>query len=161
MDTDEIRCALSNLIKKPFVVIARDELPFVDVSRLPLSIVVNTDASSGKGVHWCGFYVTRINSKIVGYFFDSYANNYKYYNFEPPFTVKYSSKKVLQPDDSATCGLWTIAWLVHMCKYRSIRSFESKFTNNLKKNDSILTKKYSHIQHICCFRCVPRIYSKY
>lgn len=172
MNSDQIAAYLSFLLSpKPTFVLARDELPTVNLSSLPVSIVVNTEDRKLGGKHWCAFYVHMYRSNLVGYFFDSYNNPYQYYGFEPPFQVVGSNSKVLQSSTSETCGNWCIVWLYHMVrsksKSKSLKSFDAKYSKNLDKNDSILMREFStfgarsydtidHCQTCCC-----RIKSKY
>jgi len=173
MDTDEVEFSLRYVLRKSlvkaFYVIGRDELPNVQKKALPIVIVVNTDDSDKKGLHWTAFFVKYINNKVVGYFFDSYANSYKHYGFEPPFKIIDWSRRVLQSPSSSTCGLWSILFLHHMYYSHSVKSFESMFSNNLCQNESKLIKMinslYIPINTIipidqtsskCVMSCCPR-----
>jgi hypothetical protein len=176
MNTNEITSFLIKLLAKTsvkkFYVIGRDELAFVSFNSLPICIVVNTDLSTGLGYHWCGFYVKAnplyAQRAPISYFFDSYASAYSYYKFQPPFTVIQSNEKVLQAYDSDTCGLWTIDWLCHMSQGKSMKSFNSQYSNNLKENDAKLLRKYSKLFPIItsyindkhCLTCSSRISNK-
>lgn len=168
MNSDQIAAYLSSLLyPKPSFVLARDELPTVSLSKLPVAIVVNTEDRKFKGKHLCAFYVHMHRTKRVGYFFDSYNNPYQYYGFEPSFQVIGSNSKVLQSPTSDTCGNWSILWLYHMSKAKSLKSFESNYSTNLEKNDMNLmrefsrlgTRSYDTIDH--CQTCCCRILNKY
>lgn len=168
MDSIHISQCLSYLLKNTnttYTVIARDQLPFVSLLRLPLCICVNTDLSSNKGLHWVGYYVKIYRGKTIGYFFDSYHNYYTFYNFKPSFSVIGSNTKVLQPQDSDTCGLWVVAWLYHMSQGKSVKSFDSEFTSNLKHNDVILLRKFCNLPKSCKTKgklsCCPRTRNKH
>jgi hypothetical protein len=175
MDTDSITILLSNLLSKTrvkrFYVVGRDELESLSVSDLPCAIIANTDISTGKGIHWCAFYCKKnpINSNraSINYFFDSYANTYQFYKFHPPFPVCQLNCKVLQSNNSNTCGVWACAWIYHMAQGMSINSFYSHYSNNLEKNDASLMKKYSKLIPIIsdhgkkCLTCSTRISNKF
>ena len=156
MNSGEIEEYLQDLIKKTKIksafVLARDELPFVDISKRPVALIVNTDNRNLPGKHWTAFFVNKRN-----YFFDSYHNSYKKYKFEPQFKVHSSNSKVFQDKDSSTCGYWSLLWLYYMAKGKK---FDSKFNKNLKINEAKLMrdfrKKFSlktcHSGQICCSR---------
>lgn len=148
MNSDQIEAYLSFLLSPKIrsFVIARDELPTVNLSKLPIAIVVNTDDHKFKGKHWCAFFVNMYRSRLVGYFFDSYNHSYQYYGFDPSFQVIGSNSKILQSPSSDTCGNWSILWLYYMAKSKSrsksLKSFDSKYPTNLEQNDRNLLRVF-------------------
>jgi hypothetical protein len=169
MDTNEITCCLKSLLRnskvKCFYVIGRDELSSIDLSLLPVAIVVNTDDLVGGsgGIHWCGFYVEKFRGRIIGHFMDSYHNPVYSYNFNPPFQVYYTNKKVLQSDNTKVCGIWAMAWIYHLSRGKTTKSFEARFSGNLALNDKrillqykkYLKKEKSGIS--CCSRAINKL----
>jgi hypothetical protein len=170
MNTDSITILLSKLLSKTrvkqFFIVGRDELESITITSLPCAIISNTDISTGTGIHWVAFYCKQnpINSNRapINYFFDSYGSTACHYKLNPPFSITQSSRKVLQANESDTCGLWSVAWLYHMAKGNSTNSFYSKYSNNLEKNDKSLLKKYSNLLPINsyngkkCLKCLSR-----
>ena len=171
MNSDQIAVYLSQILAKSRVnsifVLARNELPSVNISRTPVAIVVNTDDRRSEGKHWCAFFV---NSKRLGYFFDSYNNSFQHYGFEPPFQIIGTNSKVLQAPESDSCGSWCLLWLYYMSKSKSLKSFDSKYSTNLSKNDLNMLREfnqkfksqiisYDTIDH--CQTCCSRIKNKH
>lgn len=168
MDSDQITCCLSYLLRyskfKKIYVIARDELKFVNLSLLPVAIVINTDISTGPGIHWCGFNVFRHNGQIVARFFDSYNNLPEKYLFKPTFKIIETSSKTLQSSSTSNCGIWVIAWLHAQSRGLTTRQFQSKYSNNLVQNDISILKHYKKIikpsslnSLSCCPRCINNL----
>lgn len=169
MDSSKILDLLQSLLcrRLRFVaVLSRDELEHFKTPKFPAGIVVNTDDSSGKGRHWVAYYITLQRSKPSGIYFDSYANPQKLYGFSPPFQIiRNQISKFLQPDDSSTCGQWSISFLDHMARGKSGKSFYSLYSKNLRNNDALMLRRFQKKfkikttkkcvgKHSCCPRNV-------
>ena len=117
---------------KHFVgVFARDEI--IKQILKPGLYVVNTDISSGPGIHWVCIYV---NSNQVDYFDSLGLPPDNFLNFLRRQKKKYLySTKQLQSTQSDVCGDYCILYAYFKCRGYSLLDFVNLFTNYVDYND--------------------------
>jgi len=171
MDSETLHCCLKLLIPKKlktrYLVIARDQLPLVDYSKLPLALIVNCSDSNSRGSHWISFYVYRVKHSLYGDYFDSYSNPLSKYNITTPFRIIQTSTKVLQSNDSIVCGLYALFYLYWRCRGQNIRNIENRFSIDLSRNDTKIRNYYKILVRLkqqktshqlsCCSRLVNKL----
>lgn len=116
---------------------AIDTLP-QQILRLPMLLIVNTQASNLPGEHWKAIY---ISSERIGEIFDSLATPISIYlqKWMNAFTHKWSLSKItIQNPLSATCGAFTLYFVLNRLRKKSMKDCMSIFTNNLYHNDMLM-----------------------
>lgn len=116
---------------------AIDTLP-QQILRLPILLIVNTQASNLPGEHWKAIY---ISSQRIGEIFDSLATPISIYlqKWMNTFTHKWSSSKMtIQNPLSATCGAFTLYFVLNRLRKKSLKDCMSIFTNDLYHNDILM-----------------------
>lgn len=114
----------------------------------PAAFVFNSDNSKKPGTHWTATY---LDVKSHGYYFDSYGM--------PPFvpdhidrlrenckTIRFNNKQ-LQSESSTVCGQFCIMFLHYAAYGIELQKFFDLFSDDLKKNDSIVEKFVANLQN--------------
>ena len=113
--------------------------------------IFNNEPSTEAGMHWLAFYFPE---KGQSEFFDSYGFPPEFYT--PNFTkfIKNSKRhintKVLQSMDTAVCGDYSLLYLWHRVRGKSIAKIDNIFTENTKMNDRMavsFVRKHMYIKH--------------
>lgn len=87
--------------------------------------IVNTDASSKPGKHWCAFYFDGFGRSE---FFDSYGNPPQYYSYDFLSCLRRNSKvwihntRKLQSHYSNVCGQYCLYFLIHRVRGQPLGS---------------------------------------
>jgi len=77
--------------------------------------ILNTDVSTGHGIHWCAIY-NDSNNNVLFYdsfnrdseeLFPEYTKKYNFVNYKIPF--EYTQKKVQE-----NCGSYVLAWIIYI-----------------------------------------------
>ena len=114
-----------------------DNLPRY-LPQLPILLIVNIDSSNLPGKHWKAVY---ISSEKIGEVFDSLALPIGIYlqrwmnTFSQKWTV---SKRRIQNPLSATCGAFTLYFVLNRLNKKSMKDCISIFTSNLHGNDILM-----------------------
>lgn len=112
----------------------------------PMFYVFNNHPQNREGEHWIGIVVEAEEGKVS--FFDSYGYppNFSYYPKEfmqflsqNGHDIRYNTKQV-QDSLSSTCGAHVIFFLCHRFKGLSFQETMRLFSDNLQKNDELVTK---------------------
>lgn len=145
MNTVQLETILKHILGQDFCgVYAADQLPGQIVHR-PCYIVANTDDSHQAGEHWVGI-VCLEDEKCI--FFDSYGYgpDFNYYpaSFMRFLTsvsneIQYNTRQVQHPLAS-TCGPHVIYFFAQKKMGLSLPEIMRKYSNDLKKNDSLVSK---------------------
>ena len=147
MNSNQIRNILQQGIHKKFKtgVYACDQLHNVKSDQF--AIIVNSDDSNHKGMHWLAIFKKR-NCEIE--FFDSFAMPISFYSPRIKFFLEQFSKRVIlntqqvQSNYSNTCGHFSIYYLLHRVRGWSLPCIVQDFSKtNLIKNDE---KVYSFVK---------------
>ena len=122
-------------------VYACDKLPFNDLPR-PCALVVNTDVSSGAGIHWVVIVLTLSGPNE---YFDSFGFPpqvpfiIQFLNNTQPYHFIYNNK-LLQHPLAISCGRYCVEFIKWRSNSKPMTTFTNRFTENLKKNELILPK---------------------
>ena len=153
MNTQQLRCILKRSPKTCHVpVISVDQLP-ANVLQYPHGYIVNTRDSTQPGKHWVAFW---FESPGYGQFFDSFGKRPGYYRHEftkflKENTVNYEwNTKVLQHDDSKTCGLYVLFYILLKSKGITLQQIQQRFTSD-RINDKFM---YRFAHYYFC-ECLP------
>ena len=124
--------------KQAFIgIFSMDKLPR-HLPHLPILLIVNTDSSNLPGEHWKAVYISK---EKIGEVFDSLALPIGIYlqrwmnTFSRKWTV---SKRRIQNPLSATCGAFTLYFVLNRLNKKSMRDCISIFTNDLPGNDVLM-----------------------
>ena len=124
--------------KQAFIgIFSMDKLPH-HLPHLPILLIVNTDSSNLPGKHWKAVY---ISSDKVGEVFDSLALPIGIYlqRWMNTFTKKWTSSKVIvQNPLSATCGAFTLYFVLNRLNMKSMKECINIFSKNLHANDVVM-----------------------
>lgn len=144
MNTQEVAAALSGVRASSSGVYAADRIP--RALSLPAAIVTNMDPANKPGSHWVAFY---IDNNGFGTYFDSYGlppeSPHHIDRLKRNCTRYQWNKKKLQSYNSKVCGEYCVAFLHHMCRHLSLRSFCDLFTRDSLRNDNLVAKFYKLI----------------
>ena len=117
---------------------AMDELPYFP-QRLPASLIVNTDISTGTGVHWLAL----VMEGDECFYFDSFGlpileeNLLKF--LEPHYNVVTYSDVCVQHIDSNKCGEFCILFIKFVNSKSTYEKFLSQFNLfKIAENDDII-----------------------
>ncbi|CAH1776703.1 unnamed protein product [Owenia fusiformis] len=119
-------------------VYASDEIPERVVQR-PAFFIVNTQASSLRGQHWCAF--SFFNKTEPAEFFDSMGQSPEYYNQAFLNVLVDNSKHFIYNNTriqgkDLTCGQHCAYYLNKRCRDNTMRCIVNSFSKyNLKEND--------------------------
>lgn len=151
-------------------VVPCDHLPDDPLRTLPAMVIINTHPSGLPGEHWLSIY---INKYGVGCFFDSFGNRPDHYRFPHQIndflnlnsvTVQYSAKQV-QDFSTDTCGQHCVFFLYNMCMDREYENVLKKYTDDLLKNDNMVSCFVKKIKPSDCyknvFKCVQCVQTGY
>ena len=111
-----------------------DILP--QIEKYPAAFIFNNEPSTEAGMHWLAFYFPE---KGQSEFFDSYGFPPEFYT--PNFTKfikntkRHINTKILQSMDTAVCGDYSLFYLWHRVRGKSIEKIDSIFTENTRMND--------------------------
>jgi hypothetical protein len=121
-----------------------DSLKFLAVRKFPTFLIINLDISTQPGSHWLSIRIGKFTLEI----FDSLGFKPSLWNRYPTelfkfltsysFSHKFYFSPVLQPENTLTCGLFSVYFIV----YRQQISFNqciSEFYKNLTLNNSKLS----------------------
>lgn len=114
-------------------VFSRDLIPRVLNS--PYCIVINTDLSTGRGIHWVAVYGDEHSVE----FFDSFG--FPPEQYEIKIGCDLTNQKILQCTNSQTCGYYCLYYLLFRCRGYPMSQIISWFTNDCTYND-ILVKDF-------------------
>ena len=124
---------------------ASDQLEKLSISSYPIFLIVNTDNTSGEGLHWLAFYISKNEIEL----FDSLGLIHRkllpvgILRFIHRFSVsrKFKCNQRIQPDNSFLCGFYCILFIIlrGLTKFKSILSI---FSSKQIKNDTILESFY-------------------
>ena len=122
-------------------VVPCDRIP--NYSKLPASMIINTDKHNQKGEHWVGIYVS---TKNIGYYFDSYGlppinkeiNDYLNRNTNG---WKFNQRPI-QGLDSNKCGQFSVLFIILKTIGYTLNQITNLFTENYKNNDIIVQKLF-------------------
>ena len=122
---------------------AQDCLSKIKYTKIPFSIVVNTDTSNKPGHHWIAIYITKYKIEI----FDSLGFNPNNWLIYPTHIIQFVQKylygryltisKPIQSPYSNLCGLYCIYFILHR-QHFSFRLIQNMFTDNYDYNDNLL-----------------------
>jgi hypothetical protein len=140
MNSNQLRAILSQHIPESFQsgVYACDQL--ADIQRSTFAIILNSDISTGPGVHWLAIYKDNTNLE----FFDSFGKPIAYYansKFIKTFLQQYGNKVILnhqqlQSPLTNVCGQYCIYYLVNRINNVTLTNIVNNFSfSNLIKND--------------------------
>ena len=112
-----------------------DELPYFP-QRLPASLIVNTDTSTGSGSHW----VALVLEKNKCFYFDSFGvpivEDHIFKFLGSHYKVATFSDVCIQHIKSDKCGEFCILFVKHVKSQTTYDKFLSQFNHkNLKEND--------------------------
>ena len=124
-----------------------DRLPVI---RSNVSMIINTDISSGPGEHWIAVYVGRNTLYFfdsIGRVIDEFSNPFRDHikTFSDNFIVKDESK-LLQNPFSNTCGYWCIFYI--FCKTCRVDRPFSYFYDDLEYNEIMLQHIFEYLEFI-------------
>ena len=125
--------------KKSFIgVFARDKLP--EVKNYPTSFILNTQPTYKPGEHWLAVY---FNKDRLCEFFDSFVFPPSIYGLDKYLKSKssdfVSNTQQIQDNDSASCGYYTIFFILLKNRNFSLDEIISFFSkNNFKLNDYLV-----------------------
>ena len=142
LDASKIQCFLAD--SHNFLgCFAQDELKSVNISSLPVFLIVNFDHSYSTGTHWIAIHISERKLEI----FDPLGFNALRWPNVPHFMLDFLHKfslhrqiflsKEIQPFNSTLCGFYCIFFVL----YRSNHNFNAcnkLFSAKLYKNDKIL-----------------------
>ena len=137
LTSDELTqlAASDPLLKSRFQgVFPSDILPKIE--QYPAGFIFNNEPSTEAGMHWLAFYFPE---KDQSEFFDSYGFPPEFYT--PNFTkfikntTRHINTKTLQSLDTAVCGDYSLFYLWHRIRGRSIEKIDQLFTDNTHLND--------------------------
>jgi hypothetical protein len=172
MESDTLACCLKIILQNTKVknsyVVARNELSLVDLKRLPVFVISNTQDIDKRGEHWISIFFYKKHGVVVAETFDSYGNNVEEkYHLKLPCKIVNKSSKVLQNCNSALCGVWCLMYIYYRSRQRSLAAFESRFSYNLERNDNIVRQFYNRFKVLkrykrypllsCCTRNVNKL----
>jgi hypothetical protein len=113
-----------------------DRLPTIE--KLPYALVVNSDKSSGPGIHWLALYFSASDTSD---FFDSLGNRPHVYSSQLSKYMRtysqnqWTNSQLVQSPLSATCGQHAIAFIVKRCAGLSADKILSDYGPKLSRND--------------------------
>lgn len=124
--------------KRAFIgVFPMDKLPR-HLPHLPVLFIVNTDSSNLPGKHWKAVY---ISSNKIGEVFDSLTLPIGIYllRWMNTFSKKWTtSKRAIQNPLSATCGAFTLYFVLNRLSKSSMKECNKIFSNNVYANDVLM-----------------------
>jgi len=148
LTTGELQMLLNCMFcrKIPAFVIASDETEVVQVDLFPCCIIQNTKPKNHPGEHWIAYWIPKKNSYE---YFDSFGNSIDTYSVEkPPGVMVMSNDRVLQCDNTSTCGDFCLFFLYY--RYRSsFTSVMKRFVNNKVLNNRKVITLYKIISKRC------------
>ena len=118
-------------------VFSSDILPKIE--DYPIGFIFNNEPSTEAGMHWLAFYFP---NKDKSEFFDSYGFPPEFYT--PNFTKfikntkRHINTKTLQSMDTAVCGDYSLFYLWHRVRGKSIEDIDKIFTKNTEWNDQFV-----------------------
>ena len=121
-----------------------DRIPSSDT--YPYAVVVNTDDSQGKGIHWTAFFVTSPNH--VEYF-DPLGHpppEGGIMEFYKKFPIRRRSVEPLQPLFTNACGPFVLYFILRRCGGRSFESIVDSL-KLLRNPDSVVTQWFNRLRH--------------
>ena len=140
MNTEQLICVINRVPRLKDIVqgiYTRDTLPST-VTKYPSAYIVNTDVSTGEGIHWVLFY---FETASYAEFYDSFGKSPKmYYSQFEKFiynnvsNVKYNTMKMQSPY-SQVCGYYVIYFLIMKLLKYTMSDIQSYFTSDKQLND--------------------------
>jgi hypothetical protein len=126
-------------------VYSRDNMPVTLPVGRDCSLIVNTDAKNGQGLHWIVLYITKNRDNCV--YFDSFGRG--------PSAIREFSKFVhrhvrrgtynarqLQDVRSTACGLYCVYVIHELSGGKHIMDVLGRFGTNTRQNDELVTRWY-------------------
>ena len=128
-------------------IFAMDTLP-QRVLHLPLLLIVNTQTSNLPGEHWKAIY---ISTDKTGEVFDSLATPIGIYlqKWMNTFTRKWTvSKLTIQNPLAATCGAFTLYYVLTRLNAKSMQDCVKIFSKVLHENDKLMELFVEELRHV-------------
>ena len=116
---------------------SRDELP--KINRYPASFVLNNEKRKERGAHWIAFY---FDANKHCDFFDSFANPPSFYKLESYIkqnSSSYSHNTKMLQGSLDLCGSYVVMFIFYASR-DFLKKFYSQFSDNLEKNDELVSK---------------------
>jgi len=134
-----------------FECVARNELKYISLDKLPLVVVVNTSDRKFKQsspMHWVAFLVWKRN-KVE--YYDSLGISYKAYGIFPHFSVTSQRLKQTQSNFSSTCGYFCLYYIYKRLLGTSASVlYEHVFdSTNLEENERLVHLFSLYINRKC------------
>lgn len=153
MDENTLNCYLEKFVSsnvKQCAVLAADELEAVNLTKLPIAIIQNSDKRSKKGQHWFSYFIYKhpASRDIVAEVFDSYALQPKDYGISVPFRIVKKLNYDIQSNDSANCGKFAFFFLNFRARGFSFEDIASQFSKNKQLNDERVVNYFKFLKKV-------------
>lgn len=171
MESDSLACCMRMILQHTNVnssyVIAKNEFSLIDFKNLPIFVISNTMNRDSPGEHWFCVNFYRSRGELVAEAFDSYGNDIvEKYNVKLPCRIVRQSSITAQSNNSLLCGVYCLVYIYYKSRHRSLRAIESRFTNNLERNDDMVRRFYRRFKLLkrkssallsCCTRKMNKL----
>lgn len=121
---------------------AYDQLPNIKKTKSDTAIIINSSPSTSPGTHWLLAYIKPKLKTII--WFDSFGHKPEYYGRRLAKWTEgyklYSSRKVIQAENSHYCGLFVLYFLYYLSRGVKIEKILQKFSRHLHSNDCIVSR---------------------
>jgi len=121
-----------------FEVVARNEVNYIPLDRLPLVLIVNTSDRTFKRssyAHWVVFVVTETHTDYM----DPLGLCYTKYGIKPHFKVTSKYTRQIQDNESDTCGLFCLYYVYkRLLGVKPATIYTKVFSDNLKDNERVI-----------------------
>jgi len=150
MNTNEIFNLLAKKCKGTFLgVFARDKLPKNLPKKRNVSLIINTQGSAKKGLHWIAMYFDKNGN---GEYFDSFGLPASTHPIFERYLNKHCRKwimnrKQIQSVVSSVCGHYVVMYCFYKHLNYSMRSIVNCWTSDTGLNDEIAYRfVYDHLK---------------
>lgn len=127
-------CRADATLEKQFGgVFSVDNLPF-RVARYPSAYIVNTAPSLDRGQHWLAIYFSSARRSIVFDSFGTLPSPVRSFVVRNSVACAYNTHRI-QNIRSQTCGLYTLLFLLVVCRYSDVVHFLHLFDDDTLQND--------------------------
>ncbi len=154
MNNLQLQCAIeSSAVSRRFNigVYAADQLPY-RVMDYPQGFIINNQTSRQMGKHWIAIW---LDSPNYGDFFDSFGKRPNHYgkqfqDFLQRNVEHYQyNNRVFQSDDSVTCGLYALYYIMLKARGYSLKRIQNSLTSNTMLNDNLMYT-FAHLSFNQC-----------